>query len=103
MSRGDIWIVIALCAAVTALIKGAGPVALGGRELPAWFSGVIQLLAPALLAALVCVSALADGDEWAIGADTVGVAAAGVLLWRGANIIVGVAVAAGVTALLRAL
>ena len=28
MSRGDIWVVIALCAAVTAVIKGAGPVAL---------------------------------------------------------------------------
>ncbi len=102
MSDRDIWIVIGLCAAVTAVIKATGPVALGGRELPAWFSNVIQLVAPALLAALVCVSALADGDEWAIGADTAGVAAAGVLLWRGANIIVGVAVAAGVTALLRA-
>jgi branched-subunit amino acid transport protein len=102
MSDRDIWIVIGLCAAVTAAIKAAGPVALGGRELPPWFSNVIQLVAPALLAALVCVSALADGDEWAIGADTAGVAVAGVLLWRGANIIVGVAVAAGVTALLRA-
>ena len=35
--------------------------------------------------------------------DTVGVAVAGVLLWRGANVIVGVLVAAVVTAGLRAL
>ena len=103
MSDRDIWLVIGLCAAVTAVIKAAGPVTLGGRELPAWFSGVIQLMAPALLAALVCVSALADGDEWAIGPDTAGVAVAGVLLWRGANVVVGVVVAAAVTAALRAL
>ena len=103
MTEGEVWLVVGLCAAATAAIKAAGPVALGGRELPGWFSGVIQLMAPALLAALVCVSALADGDEWAIGADTAGVAVAGVLLWRGANVVLGVAVAAGVTALLRAL
>ena len=103
MSSGAIWVVIVACAAVTAAIKGAGPVALGGRELPSWFSGVIQLMAPALLAALVCVAALAEGDEWSIGADTAGVAAGGVVLWRGANVVVGGIVAAGVTALLRAL
>ncbi|HEX8121028.1 MAG TPA: AzlD domain-containing protein [Solirubrobacteraceae bacterium] len=103
MTSGQIWLVIGLCALVTALIKGAGPVALGGRELPAWFNGVIQLMAPALLAALVCVSALADHDQWAIGADTAGVAAGGVVLWRGANVVVGVVVAAAVTAAIRAL
>ena len=103
MTEGDIWLVIALCAAATAVIKGAGPIALGGRELPGWFSGVIQLMAPALLAALVCVAALADGEEWAIGADTAGVAAGGIVLWRGANVVIGGVVAATVTALLRAL
>lgn len=103
MSSGEVWLLIGLCAAVTAAIKAAGPIALGGRELPPWFAGVIALMAPALLAALVCVSALADGDQWAVGPDTAGVAAAGVLLWRGANVVVGVLVAAAVTAALRAL
>jgi branched-subunit amino acid transport protein len=102
VSTADVWLVIGLCAAVTAAIKAAGPIALGGRELPPWFAGVIQLMAPALLAALVCVSALAEGDEWAVGADTAGVAVAGVLLWRGANVVVGVLVAAAITAALRA-
>jgi branched-subunit amino acid transport protein len=96
------WALIGLCALVTAVIKAAGPVALGGRELPAWFSGVVGLMAPALLAALVCVSALADGKDIGVGADTAGVAVAGVTLWRGANIIVAVVVAAAVTALIRA-
>ena len=102
MSTGAFWLLIGLCAVVTAAIKGAGPLALGGRELPSWFSGVITLMAPALLAALVCTAALADGDELRVGADTAGVAVAGVLLWRGASVIVGVVVAAAVTALLRA-
>ena len=39
-------------------IKGVGPFALGGRELPAWFSSVVVLLAPALLAALVVAPTL---------------------------------------------
>jgi branched-subunit amino acid transport protein len=96
------WALIAGCAAVTALIKAAGPVALGGRELPGWFTRVIQLMAPALLAALVCVSALADHKELGVGADTAGVAAGGLVMWRGASVIVGVTVAAVVTAALRA-
>lgn len=103
MSDGDIWIVIALCAAATAVIKGVGPIALGGRELPSWFSSVITLMAPALLAALVAVAALSDHEEWAIGADTAGVAAGGLVLWRGAGVVTGGVVAATVTALLRAL
>ena len=103
MSSATAWALVGLCAVVTFAIKAAGPVALGGRELPAAFSRVIALMAPALLAALVCVSALADGHRLAVGADTAGVAVAGVLLWRGASVIVGVLVAAAVTAALRAL
>ena len=97
------WLLILGSAAITAAIKSIGPVALGGRALPGWFAGVITLVAPALLAALVVTQALADGERIAVGEDTVGVAAAGVLLSRGASVIVGVVVAAGVTAGLRAL
>jgi branched-subunit amino acid transport protein len=91
------------CAAVTAAIKATGPVALGGRELPERFTGVIVLMAPALLAALVVTAALADGDRWAVGPDTAGVAAGGLVAWRTDSIIGCVVVAAGVTAALRAL
>jgi branched-subunit amino acid transport protein len=102
VSTGAAWALVGLCALVTAAIKAAGPVALGGRELPAWFNGVISLMAPALLAALVVVSALADGDRWAVGADTAGVAVAGLALWRGVSIVAAVVIAAAVTGLLRA-
>lgn len=101
MSAATAWAVVGGCAVVTALTKGVGPFALGGRELPPWFSGVVVLLAPALLAALVVTSALADGRHLHVGADTAGVTVAGLALWRGASVIVGVFVAAGVTAALR--
>ena len=91
------------CAIVTFVIKAAGPVALGGRELPAWFTSVIVLLAPALFAALVVTQVLADGDKLAVGANTVGVAAGGLVAWRTRSVIGCVVVAALVTAGLRAI
>lgn len=98
----SVWALIAGCAVVTALIKAAGPVAFGGRDMHPRFAAVIALMAPALLSALVVTATLADGDRLAIGADTVGVAVAGAAVWRGANVVAGVLIAAAVTALLRA-
>ena len=91
------------CAVVTFIIKGIGPFALGGRELPVWFTSVVILLAPALFTALVVTQALADGDRLTIGPDTVGVAAAGLVAWRFHSVIGCVLTAAVVTALLRAI
>ena len=95
--------VIAGCAAVTWAIQAAGPLALGGRELPGWFTSVVVLLAPALFAALVVTQALADGQRLAVGADTAGVAAGGLIAWRTGSVIGCVVAAAAVTAALRAL
>jgi len=90
------------CALVTAAIKSVGPIALGGRELPDLFSSVIVLLAPALLAALVVTQALADGDRLAVGPDTAGVAAGGLVALKTGSIIGCAVVAAALTAALRA-
>ncbi len=99
-----IWWTIAGCTVVTMVIKGFGPVVMGGRELPPRLAGLIVLLAPALLAALVVTSALADGDRWHVGADTVGVAVGGaVLVLTRAGVLSAVLVAAAVTALVRLL
>ncbi len=103
MSTSTTLTLVLACAVITAGIKATGPVALGGRELPLWFSGVVAMMAPALFAALVVTQALADGRHWAVGADTVGVALSGIAAWRGASVIVVVAIAAVTTALLRAL
>jgi branched-subunit amino acid transport protein len=102
MSTTTAWILIGACAVITAAIKAAGPIALGGRELPSWFLSIVAMMAPALFAALVVTQALADGRHWAVGADTVGVALAGLAAWRGASVIVVVAIAAVTTAVLRA-
>jgi branched-subunit amino acid transport protein len=102
VSTSTAWILIGACAAITAAIKAAGPLALGGRELPAWFSAIVAMMAPALFAALVVTQALADERDWAVGADTVGVAVAGVAAWRGVSVIGVVAIAAVLTAGLRA-
>lgn len=99
---GTIWLTIAGCTLVTLAIKAFGPVVMGGRELPARVGGVIILMAPALLAALVVSSALADGDHLHIGADTAGVAAgAAVLVLTRAGVLTSVLVAVAVTAALR--
>jgi branched-subunit amino acid transport protein len=95
-------VLIAGCAIVTAAIKSAGPVVLGGRELPARFLGVVSLLAPALLAALVVTQALADGKHLAVGEETAGVVAGGLVAWRTGSIIGCVVIAAVLTAALRA-
>jgi branched-subunit amino acid transport protein len=98
----QVWVLIAGCALVTAVIKAAGPIAFGGRDLPDRLGGVIALMAPALLVALVVTQALADGRHIAIGADTAGVGLAGVVIWRGGSILLAVGSAVVVTAGLRA-
>jgi branched-subunit amino acid transport protein len=95
-------ITIAGCCVITAAIKAAGPIALGGRELPTWFTSVVILLSPALLAALVATQAFAEGDRLALDADTAGVAAGGLVIWRSGSIVGCVLAAAAVTALARA-
>jgi branched chain amino acid efflux pump len=96
------WTIIGLVV-TTALVRAAGPVVFGGREPHPAFLRVVAMMAPALLAALVITSALADGQHLAAGADTVGVLAGGVLLWRGQSVVLAVVVAVAVTAGLRAI
>jgi branched-subunit amino acid transport protein len=97
------WATIALMTAGTVAIKAAGPIALGGRDLPARLAGVVALLAPSLLAALVVVDTFA-GDEGTLTVDAraAGLAAAGAALAARLPIVVVVLVAAAVTAVVRA-
>lgn len=88
---------------VTFAIKAAGPVLSGGRDLPPPLQRVLALVAPAILAALVVASALANGKDLSIDAETAGVAASGLVYWRTHSIVGCVLVAAAVTAGLRAL
>jgi branched-subunit amino acid transport protein len=96
------WELVAGCAVVTFAIKAAGPIALGGRDLPAWFSSVVTLMAPALLAALVATHTFASGRHLELGPQTVGVFASGAVFLKTRSILLCVLTAALVTALVRA-
>lgn len=97
------WITVLALAATTIATKGVGPVALGGQDLPRAFTRVIELLAPAILAALIVVGtfATADGD-WVIDARAAGLAAAlAVFAYRRSWLLAAVAAAAIVAAAVR--
>jgi uncharacterized membrane protein len=98
-----VWLAVVLVGAATVALKAAGPVMLGGRELPARVRVLVGLLAPALLAALVVTNTLASGRHVVVDARLAGVAAAAVALRLRAPILVAVAIAAAVTAAIRAL
>lgn len=98
----DVWIVVAVTGAATMLIKATGPVLLGGRELPARIVGVVELLAPALLAALVVTQVFADDHDLVIDSRVVGLGAGAVAVVARAPLIVTVVVAAVATAVVRA-
>lgn len=102
LSEGQVWLLIAALVAMTALTKAVGPALVGGRELPRWATGVIAMMAPALLAALVATAVLTDERRLAVGADTVGVAVGALLLALRVPLVVGAAAAVVVTAVLRA-
>jgi branched-subunit amino acid transport protein len=99
----EAWLAVLAVGAGTVAIKALGPVLLGGRALPERLRGVVELLAPALLAALVVVQTLGAGRALVLDARAIGLAAAGVALWRRAPVLVVLVVAAGATALVRAL
>ncbi|MFC7533510.1 AzlD domain-containing protein [Actinoplanes sp. GCM10030250] len=98
-----LWIAIFTVALGSFLLKAAGPALLGERDLPAWSTGVIALLAPTLLAALVVVEVL--GQRWADLDWTVPAALAAVVGARMLrvplllSVLIGVATAAGLRAL----
>jgi branched-subunit amino acid transport protein len=96
-----VWWSVLLVGAGTLLLKAAGPVLLGGRTLPPSLGGMLDLIAPSVLAALV-VTQLVGGDrELVLDERLAGIAAAGIALALRAPILVVVAVAAVTTALLR--
>jgi hypothetical protein len=96
------WPILALAAGAYAC-KAVG--VLAGARLPVsgrWVA-VVQLLPPALLAALVVVQTIGDGAAIHLDARLAGVAAGGLAAWRGAPFLVVIGLAAVVAAALRAL
>jgi branched-subunit amino acid transport protein len=99
----EVWAIVALVGTGTVALKAVGPVLLGGRTLPRRLAGPIELLAPAVLAALV-VTQLVGGDrEVVLDERLAGIAAAALALLLRAPLLAVVAAAAVATALIRAL
>jgi hypothetical protein len=97
-----LWLLVAATGVATIALKSVGPALLGGRELPRGAMGMVALLAPALLAALIAVNTFADGRHLTIDARAAGVAAAALALLARAPVLLVVVIAALVTAVLRA-
>jgi uncharacterized membrane protein len=97
-----LWIAIVAVAVASATIKAAGPVLVGGRELPQRALSVIALLAPALLAALVVTQTFGGDRHLVLDERAVGVGVAAVALALRAPVLLAVALAAVSTALVRA-
>jgi len=95
------WIVVGVVGALTVLFKASGPVLLGGRRLTGRALGVVELLAPVMLVALVITQTVGGDRSLTFDARLAGVGAAAVALRFRVPLIVAMAVAAVVTALVR--
>jgi branched-subunit amino acid transport protein len=98
----SVWIVVAVVGLTSFLFKAAGPVFLGGRELPPKAASVVALIGPVMLTALVVTQTVGGDEEVVLDARLPGVAAAVVAVKKGAPVVAGMAIAAVVTATLRA-
>ena len=99
----SVWVVVAVVGAATVIFKSAGPVLLGGRDLPLRVRSVVALLAPALLAALVVTQAVGGDRRLVFDARLFGLAGAAVAIRLRAPILLVVVLAAVLTAAARAL
>ena len=95
------WLVIAVVGVVTIAFQASGPVLLGKRELPARVASVVEVLAPAMLAALVVTQTVGGDREIVIDPRLAGVVAGGVAVWLRAPLLVVMLVAAVTAALIR--
>ena len=100
-AMSDAWIAVLVVGAAAMVLKAAGPVAVGGRELPPRAVQLVGALAPALLAAFVVTGTFGGHREIVLDARALGLAAAAVCVAFRAPLLVGVVAAAVVTALAR--
>jgi uncharacterized membrane protein len=93
--------VIAVVGVVTIAFKASGPVLLGQRTLPPRVTALVEVLAPAMLAALVVTQAVGGDRELVLDERLAGVAAGGVAIALRAPLLAVMSVAAAVAALIR--
>jgi branched-subunit amino acid transport protein len=99
----DVWLMVGIVGATTIAIKATGPALLGGRPLPERAMAVVELLAPALLAALIATQVLGGKKEIVVDERLIGLGVAAVALLLRAPILLTVVLAAASTAVVRAI
>jgi len=97
------WAAVAIVGVATIGIKSAGAMLLGGRELPARIAGMIELLAPVMLAALVVSNTVGADHKLVLDPRAAGLAAATIPMALRAPLLVTVFVAAATAAVVRAI
>ena len=99
----DAWVVVLVVGAGTMLLKAVGPVGVAHRELPPRVERLLDLVAPAILAALVVTETFADGRHLVLDARLAGAGAAVLLVLARAPywlvVLCGALATAGVRAL----
>jgi branched chain amino acid efflux pump len=70
-----VWLVVLVVGVATVAFKATGPVLLGDRELPRPLAGVVVLLAPVLLTALVVTQTVGGDNELVLDARLAGIGA----------------------------
>jgi branched-subunit amino acid transport protein len=95
------WAAVLAVGVGTIALKAIGPVAVSGRKLPARVSELLDVVAPAILAALVVTETFAHGRSLVVDARLAGVGAGLVAIALRAPIWGVVVVGAAATALVR--
>jgi branched-subunit amino acid transport protein len=95
------WATVLAVGAGTIVLKAVGPVGVSGRRLPPRATELLEVVAPAILAALVVTETFASGRSLVLDARLAGVAAGIVAVLLRAPLWVVVIVGAVATALVR--
>lgn|SRR5215475_602433 len=98
-----VWVMVIAVGCVSVALKAFGPVAIGGRELPVPVQRLVAFMAPTLLAALIATQIFGGERRLVLDARAVGLAAAAAALALRLPALLVVVIAAGATALTRAL
>jgi len=95
------WLVVLVVGAATVMLKAAGPVFLGGRALPPRALALVEVLAPAMLAALVVTQTVGGDGELVLDERVAGLAVAAAAILLRAPLLAVMTLAAASAAVLR--
>ena len=97
------WTLVLTMAATAYAFKVLGLVVVGARTLPPVVDRCLALIPAALIAAIIVLNTLGNGQHLQIDLRLAGVAAAVVAAWRKLPLIAVIVIGSAVTAVLRAL